>query len=71
VSDKLTSAAVKLNCYRFVELLPYSNGLVMRPCHDEIGEIADSECPDFAVVALKLLDVLKLNRFGISPTGCF
>ena len=63
------SVAVKLNCYRFVELLPYSNGLVVRPCHDEIGEIADSECPNFAVVALKLLDILKLNHLGISPTG--
>jgi hypothetical protein len=41
----------------------------VRPCHDEIGEIADSERPNFAVVAFKLLDVLKLNRFGISPTG--
>jgi hypothetical protein len=68
VSVKLTSVAVKVNCYRFVELLPYSNGLVVRPCHDEIGEIADSECPNFAVVALKLLDVLKLNQFGISLT---
>jgi hypothetical protein len=29
VSDKLGSAAVKSNCYRFVELLPYSNGLVV------------------------------------------
>lgn len=69
MSDKLTSVAVKLNCYRFIELLPYSNGLVVRPCNDEIGEIADSECPNFALVALKLLDVLKLNRFGISPMG--
>ena len=63
------SVAVKLNCYRFIELLPDSNRLVVRPCHDEIGEIADSECPNFAVMALKLLDVLKLNRFGISLTG--
>ena len=69
MSEKLTSVAVKLDCYRFVELLPYSNGLVVRPCHNEIGEIADGECPNFAVVALELLDVLKLNRLGISPTG--
>lgn len=60
------SVAVKLNHYRLVKLLPYSNGLVVRPCHDEIGKIADSERPNFAVVALKLLDVLKLNRLGIS-----
>ena len=69
MSDKLTSVAVKLSCYRFIELLPYSNGLVVRPCHDEIGKIADSECPNFAVMTLKLLDVLKLNRFCISPMG--
>ena len=60
-SVKLTLVEKLKSCYGFVELLPYSYRLVVRPSHDEIGEIADSECPNFTVVTLKLLDVLKLN----------
>ena len=34
----------------------------MRPSHDEIREVADSECPNFTMVTFKPLDVLKLNH---------
>ncbi len=60
MSAELTFVA-GLSCYRFVKLLPYSNGFVVRPRHDEIGEVADSECPNLTVVTFKLLDVLELN----------
>ena len=46
---------------RFVELFPDSNGLVMRACYDEVAKAAGGERPDFALVALQLLNVLKLH----------
>jgi hypothetical protein len=61
MSAKLMFLERLKHCYGFVELLPYSYRLVVRPSHDEIGEIADGECPNFTVVTVKLLDVLKLN----------
>ncbi len=65
MSDKLTFVA-RLNYYGFIKLLPYSNGLVVRPCHNEIGKIADGEGPNFTVVSLKLLNVLKLYHLVLA-----
>ena len=43
-----------------VELLPYTDRLVVRARHDELAVMAHSERPELAVVAFELLDVLKL-----------
>ena len=45
---------------RLVELLPDADQLVVRAGDDELAVVADGERPDFAVVALQLLDVLEL-----------
>ena len=48
------------SAHRLVELLPDAVRLVVRAGDDELAVVADGERPDFAVVALQLLDVLEL-----------
>lgn len=47
--------------YRFVELLPDTDGLVMRTCHHKIAVMADGQRPYLAVMAVEFLYVLKLS----------
>lgn len=44
-----------------LQLLPNTDGLVMRPGYDKLPMVADRQSPDFAVVAIELLNVLELH----------
>lgn len=47
--------------HRLVRLLPNSERLVVRPSNDEFTVIANRQRPDFAMMTVELLDVLKLR----------
>ena len=47
--------------YGFIELLPDTNGLVVRAGHDELAGIADSQRPYLSVVSIEFLNVLELR----------
>jgi hypothetical protein len=62
VLDVRPCAEKRREAHGLVELLPDTDGFVVRACHNKVAEAADCERPDLAVMAFQLLDVLKLDR---------
>lgn len=59
------------SAYRFIQLLPDADGLVVRAGDHELSVVAYGERPDLAMMALQLLNVYKLPSRTVSfPQPC-